>query len=81
MVELDGGIRRVTLALPLGIDHVHCYFLPASDGGWNLVDTGLGLPDAAESWRRVLDELGGPVAWSSRTSTRITWARRRTSPS
>ena len=62
MVELDGGIRRVTLALPLGIDHVHCYFLPASDGGWNLVDTGLGLPDAAESWRRVLDELGGPVA-------------------
>jgi glyoxylase-like metal-dependent hydrolase (beta-lactamase superfamily II) len=61
MVELDGGIRRVTFALPLGIDHVHCYFLPASGGGWIAVDTGLGLPDASERWRRTLDELGGPV--------------------
>jgi glyoxylase-like metal-dependent hydrolase (beta-lactamase superfamily II) len=61
MLELNGGIRRVTFALPLGIDHVHCYFLPASGGGWNAVDTGLGLPDAGERWRRVLDELDGPV--------------------
>jgi glyoxylase-like metal-dependent hydrolase (beta-lactamase superfamily II) len=62
MVELDGGIRRVTFALPLGIDHVHCYFLPASDGGWTVIDTGLGLPDAGERWRRILDELGAPVS-------------------
>jgi glyoxylase-like metal-dependent hydrolase (beta-lactamase superfamily II) len=61
MLELDGGIRRVTFALPLGIDHVHCYFLPASDGGWTVVDTGLGLPDAGERWARVLDEAGGSV--------------------
>lgn len=61
MVELDGGIRRVTLELPLGIDHVHCYFLPGSSGGWTVVDTGLGLPDAGERWRLTLAELGGPV--------------------
>jgi glyoxylase-like metal-dependent hydrolase (beta-lactamase superfamily II) len=61
MFEVEAGIRRVTVALPLGIDHVHCYFLPASDGGWNLVDTGLGVPEAGEWWRGVLDELGGPV--------------------
>jgi glyoxylase-like metal-dependent hydrolase (beta-lactamase superfamily II) len=61
MLELDGGIRRVTFALPLGIDHVHCYLLPAFGGGWTVVDTGLGLPDAGERWRRVLDELGGRV--------------------
>jgi glyoxylase-like metal-dependent hydrolase (beta-lactamase superfamily II) len=61
MLELDGGIRRVTFALPLGIDHVHCYLLPASGGGWTVVDTGLGLPDAGERWGRVLDELGGAV--------------------
>jgi glyoxylase-like metal-dependent hydrolase (beta-lactamase superfamily II) len=61
MLELDGGIRRVSFALPLGIDHVHCYLLPASGGGWTVVDTGLGLPDAGERWRRVLDELGGAV--------------------
>jgi glyoxylase-like metal-dependent hydrolase (beta-lactamase superfamily II) len=51
----------VTFALPLGIDHVHCYLLPASGGGWIVVDTGLGLPDAGERWARVLDELRGPV--------------------
>jgi hypothetical protein len=34
MLELDGGIQRVTFALPLGIDHVHCYFLPASTRAW-----------------------------------------------
>ena len=62
MVELAGGIRRITFALPLGIDHVHSYLLPSSDGGWIVVDTGLGVPDAAERWRRVLDELGEPVS-------------------
>ena len=62
MLELDGGIQRVTFALPLGIDHVHCYFLPASGGGWTLVDTGLGLPDAPEQWAETLDELGGQVS-------------------
>jgi glyoxylase-like metal-dependent hydrolase (beta-lactamase superfamily II) len=61
VLELDAGIRRVTFALPLGIDHVHCYLLPASGGGWIVVDTGLGLPDAGERWAQVLDELRGPV--------------------
>jgi glyoxylase-like metal-dependent hydrolase (beta-lactamase superfamily II) len=61
VLELAAGIRRVTFALPLGIDHVHCYLLPASGGGWIVVDTGLGLPDAGKRWARVLDELGDPV--------------------
>jgi glyoxylase-like metal-dependent hydrolase (beta-lactamase superfamily II) len=61
MVELEGGIRRVTFALPLGIDHVHCYFLPASDSGWIVVDTGLGVPDAGERWAKTLEEAGGRV--------------------
>jgi glyoxylase-like metal-dependent hydrolase (beta-lactamase superfamily II) len=61
MLELDGGIRRVTFALPLGIDHVHCYFLPSSSGDWIAVDTGLGVPDARERWARSLEELGGRV--------------------
>jgi glyoxylase-like metal-dependent hydrolase (beta-lactamase superfamily II) len=61
MVELEAGIRRVTFAMPLGIDHVHCYLLPASGGGWTIVDTGLGLPDAGERWSRVLAGLDAPV--------------------
>jgi glyoxylase-like metal-dependent hydrolase (beta-lactamase superfamily II) len=62
MLEMDGGVRRVTFALPLGIDHVHCYLLPGSDGAWTAVDTGLGLPGARARWASVLDELGGAVA-------------------
>ena len=61
MVELEGGIRRQTFALPLGIDHVHCYLLPSSDGGWTAVDTGLGLPDAGARWAQALDSLNAPV--------------------
>ncbi len=59
---MGGGVRRVTFALPLGIDHVHCYLLPRADGSWTVVDTGLGVPDAAERWSSVLDSLDGPVA-------------------
>jgi glyoxylase-like metal-dependent hydrolase (beta-lactamase superfamily II) len=61
MDELPGGIRRLTFPLPLGIRHVHCYLLPGADG-WTLVDTGLGLPDAAAQWEPVLAGLDAPVA-------------------
>jgi glyoxylase-like metal-dependent hydrolase (beta-lactamase superfamily II) len=61
MVEVERGIRRVTFGLPLGIDHVHCYLLADSEGGWTLVDTGLGLPDASEQWSHVLQSLAAPV--------------------
>ena len=59
--ELESGIRRVTFDLPFGIDHVHCYFLRSSSGGWILVDTGLGSRDPQERWRPVLDELDAPI--------------------
>ena len=61
MTELPGGIRRLTFPLPLRLRHVHCYLLPG-DEGWMLVDTGLGLPDAAARWEPVLAELDAPVA-------------------
>ncbi len=56
MEEIVPGVFRVTFAIPFGIDHVHCY-LVASDDGWTVVDTGLGLPDAREQWERVLDGI------------------------
>jgi glyoxylase-like metal-dependent hydrolase (beta-lactamase superfamily II) len=62
MQEMESGVRRVTFALPLGIDHVHCYLLPRADGAWIAVDAGLGVPDAGERWASVLDALDGPVA-------------------
>ncbi|HET8528322.1 MAG TPA: MBL fold metallo-hydrolase [Gaiellaceae bacterium] len=51
------GILRLTLPLPSGPRHVHCYFLRGDDG-WTLVDTGLGL-DAP--WQEIFAEVDGPV--------------------
>lgn len=57
--EVADGIWRATFKLPLGIDHVHCYLLRSATDGWTIVDAGLGLPDAEERWRSVLDRVGG----------------------
>jgi glyoxylase-like metal-dependent hydrolase (beta-lactamase superfamily II) len=59
--ELFEGVRRVTFRLPLGIDHVHCYFLRSSTGGWTLVDTGLGVEDPEAVWAPVVAALDAPV--------------------
>jgi len=61
MDELEGGIKRVTLPLPTRPGHVHAYLLPG-DEGWTLVDTGVGLPDAKETWATELEQAGGRVA-------------------
>ena len=42
--EIEAGINRVTLPLPTGPRHVHCYLLQG-ESGWILVDTGLGIGD------------------------------------
>jgi len=61
MYELAGGIRRVTLPLPTRPGHVHAYLLPG-EGGWIVVDTGVGLPEAKALWRAELERAGGRVA-------------------
>ena len=61
MDALAGGIRRVTLPLPTRPGHVHAYLLPGEEG-WTLVDTGVGLPDAKETWAAELEQAGGRVA-------------------
>lgn len=42
--EIEPGILRITLSLPTGPRHVHCYLLEG-DSGRILVDTGLGVAD------------------------------------
>ena len=61
MDELSDGIRRVTLELPTRPGHVHAYLLPGDDG-WTLVDTGIGLPDAKQTWAAELAQVDGEVA-------------------
>jgi glyoxylase-like metal-dependent hydrolase (beta-lactamase superfamily II) len=57
--EVQPGILRLTLPLPTGPRHVHCYLLRGDDG-WTLVDTGLGLMETP--WEEILAALDAPVA-------------------
>jgi glyoxylase-like metal-dependent hydrolase (beta-lactamase superfamily II) len=61
MVEVEQGILRITFDLPLGIDHVHCYLIRSTGGGWILVDTGLGSRDPEARWWPVIDALDAPI--------------------
>jgi glyoxylase-like metal-dependent hydrolase (beta-lactamase superfamily II) len=62
VAEVRDGILRITFALPLGIDHVHCYALRRRDNSWIIVDTGLGVDDAQTRWRSVVAAHGLRVA-------------------
>jgi glyoxylase-like metal-dependent hydrolase (beta-lactamase superfamily II) len=57
-LEVEPGILRLTLPLPTGPRHVHCYLLRGEDG-WTLVDTGLGLMETP--WDEILAGLDAPV--------------------
>src|ERR687883_274546 len=45
----EPGVTRLTLSLPTGPRHVHCYLLDGDEGRL-LVDTGLGLPGDEHAW-------------------------------
>ena len=57
---LAPDVRRLTFPLPTRPGHVHAYLLRADDG-WTLVDTGLALPDTADTIRAAAAELDGPI--------------------
>jgi glyoxylase-like metal-dependent hydrolase (beta-lactamase superfamily II) len=74
-VSLEDGIRRLTLPLPTGPKHVHCYLV---DG--TLFDTGLGLGEAP--WTSVAveriaithfhpDHVGGAAAAAAATGAPV----------
>jgi glyoxylase-like metal-dependent hydrolase (beta-lactamase superfamily II) len=74
-VQLEDGIRRLTLPLPTGPKHVHCYL-----AGGTLFDTGLGLADApwsaVEAERIAIthfhpDHVGGAEAAARATGATV----------
>ena len=74
-VQLEDGIRRLTLPLPTGPKHVHCYLAAGT-----LFDTGLGLADgpwsAVEAERIAIthfhpDHVGGAEAAARATGATV----------
>ncbi len=79
-IEIADGIRRVTLPLPSGPKHVHCYLVRTADGSWMLVDTGMGIGDPVVPdvpVERILithfhpDHVGGAAAAKELTGARV----------
>ena len=50
MDEIEPGISRLTVQLPVRPGHVHCYVVEGDEGRL-LVDTGLALPGLDELFR------------------------------
>src|SRR5437763_212453 len=67
-VELEPGVLRLTLPLPTGPRHVHCYLLRGDDG-WTLVDTGPGLMRGP--WDEILAHPREPAGPARRLSRLI----------
>ena len=74
-MSLEDGVRRLTLPLPTGPKHVHCYLV---DG--TLFDTGLGLGDAPWASTRIEriaithfhpDHVGGAAAAAAATGAPV----------
>lgn len=59
-VPLGDGIRWVRMPLPFALNHVNLWLLP-DGGGWAIVDTGYGIPEAQAHWDAILQGLGGPI--------------------
>jgi glyoxylase-like metal-dependent hydrolase (beta-lactamase superfamily II) len=58
-ITVAPGIRWIRMPLPFALDHINLWLLE-DDGGWTIVDTGIGLPDTRELWERVFaNELDG----------------------
>ena len=58
LIEVAPGIQWFRLALPFLLNHVNLY-LVQDDGGWVLIDTGLGNGGTKKAWTALLE---GPLA-------------------
>ena len=58
VIEVAPGLLWLRMALPMALDHINLYLLK-DDGGWWVVDTGIGGTATQNSWLQVFDEVMG----------------------
>lgn len=68
IVAVADGILWTRMPLPFRLDHVNI-FLIADEGGWAVVDTGIGDAATIETWQRL---LAGPLAGARVTRLIVT---------
>lgn len=68
VVELTPGVLWARFAMPFALDHVNVFLLD-DEGGWAVVDTGLGDEATRAAWRML---LAGPLQGQALTRLIIT---------
>ena len=58
LIDVAPGLRWLRLPLPYRLDHVNIYLLE-NEGGWSVLDTGLGTDESKAIWEAV---VAGPLA-------------------
>jgi glyoxylase-like metal-dependent hydrolase (beta-lactamase superfamily II) len=53
--QVAAGVRWLRMPLPFRLDHINLWLLE-DEGGWAVVDTGIGLGDTRALWERLFDE-------------------------
>jgi glyoxylase-like metal-dependent hydrolase (beta-lactamase superfamily II) len=51
-IAVAPGIKWLRMPLPFALNHINLWLLE-DDGGWAIVDTGVGLPPTREAWERI----------------------------
>lgn len=68
VIDIAPGVRWFRVPLPYRLDHVNLYLIE-DDGGWRVLDTGLGTDVCRQAWQQV---LAGPMAGQRLTSMIVT---------
>jgi glyoxylase-like metal-dependent hydrolase (beta-lactamase superfamily II) len=54
-VEVAPGVHWLSMPLPFQLDHINLWMLE-DDGGWTIVDTGIGNAETRSLWERLLEK-------------------------
>ena len=59
-IEIAEGVLWLTMPLPFDLDHINLYLLKG-EGGWVVLDTGLGTSTTKSLWLRIFEQLNAPI--------------------
>lgn len=60
LIEVADGVLWLTMPLPFELDHINLYLI-RGEGGWVVIDTGIGTSTTKALWERIFKQLDGPI--------------------
>ncbi|AXT40802.1 MBL fold metallo-hydrolase [Alteromonas sp. BL110] len=60
LIEVADGVLWLTMPLPFELDHINLYLI-RGEGGWVVIDTGIGTSTTKSLWMRIFEQLDAPI--------------------